>query len=116
MMIPAKAKLLAAYLDTVQATIIMSESAETARIQEALGLLNAAHSTFAPANSLQHTNYTLRCQNKIALAYLRLAIACTDASAQWEDHLRNAELYVEKVKAAAKRIPTEQTTYCAALI
>jgi tetratricopeptide (TPR) repeat protein len=116
-MMPAKAKLIAAYLDTVQATIIMSDSMEPAHIRQAIGLLNHAHSTFAPSNTLQHTHYALRCQNEIALAYLRLARACADDPKQQEENLREAELHVARVKEHARlNLNMERRTYCSALI
>jgi tetratricopeptide (TPR) repeat protein len=121
MIFGTKTKLIGSYLDTLQATIIMSESVKPDRINEALCLLKNAYSTLPPPNSLQHEHYALRCQNEIARAFLRLAGASRDDPAQKEEHLKDAETHIAKVKAAAKRslktaMKTELKTYCSALI
>jgi tetratricopeptide (TPR) repeat protein len=117
MMHGAKAKLVAAYLDTLQATIMMSKSAEATCIREALSLLRGAYSTLTSEGSCRHIHYALRCRNEIALAYLRLARTFTVDQAQREENLIKAERAVAAVKASATKLPkTEHKTYCVALI
>jgi tetratricopeptide (TPR) repeat protein len=114
---PAKAKLISAYLDVVQATIMMSESTEPTNILKAIEILGAGYSKFAPSGKPRHTHYALRCQNELALAYLRLALACKDDSQQFQENLRHAENYVAKVKETARPIlKAELRSYCTALI
>jgi len=117
MLIPAKARLIGAYLDTVQARLMMSEAKEPKRIEEALQILETAHSTLAPPNSLGHTHYALLCQNAIALAHLRLARACKPGEEEQRlRHLNKALENATMVKAAAKSPETERQNYCTALI
>jgi tetratricopeptide (TPR) repeat protein len=127
MMDSIRAKFIAKYLDVVQATIMMSESAEASRIREALALLIAAYATFDPPGTLgnqqdkdsllRHTHYALRCLNEIAMGHLHLARACQDDPRQHEENLTKAEVCVYKVKKAAKlHWRTAIKTYCTALI
>lgn len=116
MMVPAKARLVAAYLDVIQASAMMSESAKHDRIYEALDLLRRAHSILAPEGRFSHTHHALRCQNEIALAFLRLARTCTDDPKKKEEHLYNAQTTVDTVKTIAKLLKTELKTYCTALV
>jgi tetratricopeptide (TPR) repeat protein len=116
-MLPAKARLIGAYLDTLQASIMMSESGERAIIQDALKFLTNAYSTFAPPASRGHDHYALRCRNEIALAHLRLARTYPAESPEREKYLRAAESDVAAVRAAARNTPrTAQRSACRSLI
>jgi len=113
-MMSKRAKFISAYIDLVQASIIMSESTSLDRIDEAIGLLNSAHDRFAPAHGIQHTPYTLRAENEVALAFLRRARRAP--SDEREDNLREAERYLERVKTVARPLKTETKAHCTALI
>jgi len=143
MMKPAKARLIGAYLDTLQAMIMMSGSALPLVIKDALRILDGAYKTFAPAGSLEHEHYALRCRNEIALTHLRLACAResvrrssldvaktalldtiddakepdTNDEIDREQHLNKASVHVDELKKAAKKLgPIGSRTFCAALI
>jgi len=116
-MLSAKANLIRAYLDTLQASIIMSESGKRSAIDDALRLLTNAHSTFAPSGSHTHAHYALRCQNEIALAHLRLARTYRVESPEREKHFQAAESAVAAVHSTARGFPkTAQRSACRALI
>jgi tetratricopeptide (TPR) repeat protein len=116
MMLPARAKLISAYLEMVQATITISASASAADLVRALDLLNNAHAVFAPEGSLQHTYYALRCKNEIAHAHLRLAWAWRSEPDRYEKHLLDAERAVAAVRSAAKPKKVARRVYCRALV
>jgi tetratricopeptide (TPR) repeat protein len=114
---PAKAKLIGAYLDTLQASIMMSESAEKSVVEDALRILTNAYSTFAPKGSYQHDHYAIRCQNEIALAHLRLARACQPGSPEREHHLSAAEIAIAAVQSTARKHPnTAQRSACRSFV
>jgi len=110
------ARMISKYLDTVQATIMMSESAQPGRIREAINLLEDAYSTFVPEKGPGHNHYALRCLNELGLAYLRLAHATIDDKQQYEKNLATARSYVLRVKNPGPQLKKERLSYCLALI
>jgi tetratricopeptide (TPR) repeat protein len=108
-----KARFISAYIDLVQASVIVSEATNRDRIDEAIALLQRSCSTFDPEHGLRHVPYTFRVMNALARAYLRRALV--GPPSEREQQFMEAERYLNRIEKDAK--PKQETNmYCAALI